>query len=319
MGRHPFKGKNVLVTGGAGLVGQTLVRKLLDQGACVRATQYKSRKIEITHKDLEVVTCDLTDHEAADYVFKDMDMVFLGAARVGGAKANQESASELIMYNLGLSSSLISMAAKHKLEKCSFISSSFVYTDKGDRTPYKESAGFEGHPTVYGLGWIKRYLETLCAHFHVTSGTRYAIIRPTAYYGPHDKYDTDTNHVIPALIMRAMSSAEPFEIWGDGKAVRCFTYVEDLVEGLLLTTEKYAVAEALNICTKETHTIDELVEIIFDELNFHPNKVYRLDKPTSLPYVVSDPSLAKEVLGWEAKTSLREGIKKTLRGELLPV
>ena len=124
-----YAGKNVLVCGGAGLVGQSLVRKLLDRGAHVRATQFKSRRLTLEHKNLEVVSCDLTNEYDSRAVFKDMDIVFLGAAKVGGAKANIENASELIMYNLGLSSNLIALAAKMKVERCAFISSSFVYPD----------------------------------------------------------------------------------------------------------------------------------------------------------------------------------------------
>ena len=309
-----YKGRNVLVAGGAGLVGQSLITKLLDAGASVRATQYKSRKIEITHKNLEIVSCDLTNQDDARSVFQNMDVAFLAAAKVGGAKLNLEDPSSLILYNLGLSSNLIALAAKMKLERCAFISSSFVYPDTQE--PHLESEGFIGNPTSYGLGWIKRYLETLCKHFHMTSQTKYAIVRPTAYYGPHDNFDLEECHVIPALITKAFNRMNPFEVWGDGEEVRCFTYVDDLVEGLMLATEKYAVADAINICTRETHTIRDLVSIILNCMNFNPTILYCSDKPSSLPYVVSDPSKAERILGWKARTSLKDGIKKTIRGVL---
>jgi len=312
-----YKSRNVLVTGGAGLVGQSLVKKLLKRGAYVRATQYKSRKIEIRHKRLEVINCDLTNPDDARAVFKDMDIVFLGAAKVGGAKANKENPSDLITYNLHLASSLIALAAKSKVDRCAFISSSFVY--EHNTAPHKEKDGFTGEPASYGLGWIKRYLETLCKHFHQTTHTQYSIIRPTAYYGPHDNFDIETCHVIPALIVKAIDGMNPYEVWGDGEEVRCFTYVDDLVDGLMLTTEKFAYANPLNICTKKTHTIKDVVKIILDCMNFHPKVIYNTDKPTSLPYIVSDPSLAKSMLGWEAKTSLKKGIVKTMGSMLLQI
>ena len=312
-----YRGKNVLIAGGAGLVGQSLISKLIYEGAYVRATQYKSRKIQITHKNLEIVSCDLANQDDARAVFRNMDIAFLAAAKVGGAKINQEDPSSLIMYNLGLSANLISMASKMGLDRCSFISSSFVYPDTNK--PHIESEGFIENPSSYGLGWIKRYLETLCKHFHMTSNTKYSIVRPTAYYGPHDSFGSEDNHVIPALITKAINRMNPFEVWGSGEEVRCFTYVDDLVDGLLLATEKYAIADAINICTRETHTIKDVVSIILQLMNFKPTIVYCADKPSSLPYVVSDPSKAERILGWKAKTSLKEGIKKTIRGVLSQV
>ncbi len=304
-----YKDRNILVTGGGGLVGQSLIKKLLKAGAHVRATQYKGRKIKTRHKRLEIVSCDLTDQDDARSVFADMDSVFLGAAKVGGAKANRDSASDLIMYNLHLSSSLIALASKMELDSCAFISSSFVYPISD--SAHDEIEGFMGDPASFGLGWIKRYLETLCQHFHQTGLTNYAIIRPTAYYGPHDNFDSETCHVVPALLKKAMARDDPFEVWGDGNEVRAFTYVEDLVDGLMLTLERHAVADPLNICTAETNSVKDLVKIILNVANYHTRIRYLSDKPTSLRTVVSDTAKAKEVLGWEATTTLKEGIKLT--------
>ena len=308
-----YKGKNVLVAGGSGMTGQSLVRKLLDQGACVRATQYKSRKITITHKNLEIIFCDLKNDEEAIKVFKDMDIAFLCAAKVGGAKLIKEDPSSLIIYNLDLHAKLMYFASKMKLQRCAFISSSYVYPDTGN--PNKEEEGFKDNPWMplnYGLGWIKRYLETLCKHFHMTSSTDYAIVRPTNIYGPYDNYNIEECHVVPALIVKAVNQMNPYEVWGNGEDIRCFTYVDDLTEGLMLTTEKYAIAQALNICPRATHTIKDVVNAIMEVLDFHPRIVFNSDRPSVIPYKVSDPSLAFEILRWQAKTGLKEGLKKTI-------
>lgn len=308
-----YKGKNVLVAGGAGLMGQSLIRKLLDQGAFVRATQFQNRKITLRHKNLEVMSCDLRNEDQARSVFKDMDIVFLTAAEVAGAKLIKEDPSRLIMYSLELRAKQIYLAANMGVQRCGFISSSYVYPHTGK--PNKEEEGFQADPWIpvnYGLGWVERYLETLCRHFQMTTRTQYSIIRPTAIYGPHDRFDPDHAHVIPALIVRTVDRQDPFEIWGTGDDVRCFTYVDDVVEGLLLSTEKNATSEALNICTRQTHTVNDVIRILFETLEFHPRVNLRTDKPSLIPYKVSDPSRAKKLLGWEAKTSLEEGIKRTV-------
>ncbi len=308
-----YQGKNILIAGGAGLVGQSLIRKLIEQGACVRATQYKSRKINLVHQNLEVIPCDLRNDEEARAVFKDMDIVFLTAGAVGGAKQIKEDPSSLILYNLELRARQIHLASRMGVERCAFISSSYVYPPTG--RPNVESEGFQGDPWIpvnYGLGWVERYLETLCKHFHMTSKTRYAIVRPTAIYGPHDQFDPEQSHVIPGLIVKAVNRMDPFEVWGNGEDVRSFTYVDDLTEGLLLTLEKYAVAEPLNICTRQPHTVTDVVRILLDYLEFHPHMVFRKDKPSLTPYKVSDPSRAKALIHWEATVSLEEGLRRTV-------
>ncbi len=307
-----YHGKNVLVAGGAGLIGQTLIRHLLREGAHVRATQYKSRTITLEDKNLQVVPCDLTRDEEARSVFKNMDIVFLAAARVRGAKQIKEDPSGLILYNLNLHAKLFHLAAETGIERCIHISSSYVYPDTGK--PNVESEGFQADPcqAIYGLGWFHRYLETLCKHFHHHSKTKFAVIRPTAYYGPYDQFNPAEAHVIPALIARAVSRANPFEVWGNGEDERCFTYVDDVVSGLLLAAEKYAVAEPLNICAQTSHKVKDVLHLIFKLLDFHPQVAFNTSMPSTIPYKVSSPKKAMEILGWEAKVSLEEGLKRTI-------
>lgn len=307
-----YQGKNVLVAGGAGLMGQSLIPKLLAQGAHVRATQYKTRKIAIMHRNLEIVSCDFWDDDQARAAFRDIDIAFLAAAKVRGAKAMRDDPSGLILYNLNLHAKLLHLVALAKVEKCSLVSSSYVYPHTGK--PNVEAEGFQGDPPAvgFGLGWVCRYLEKLCMHLQMTSQTKFAIIRPTAYYGPHDLFDAEQSHVIPALIAKAVRRMDPFEVWGNGEDVRCFTYVEDLTDGLMLTLEKYAVAEALNICTAQSHTVREVLPILFEHLGFQPRVVFDPSKPSMMPYKVSNPAKAKAVLGWEAKVSFAEGLKKTI-------
>ncbi|MBQ26707.1 MAG: hypothetical protein CMH81_00980 [Nitrospiraceae bacterium] len=308
-----YRGKNVLVAGGAGLVGQSLVRKLLEQGAFVRATQYTTRKVLLQHANLEVMSCDLMDENKARAAFADMDIVFLAAARVRGAKEIQANPASLILDYLYIHSKLIVLAAEMKVDRCSFISSCYIYPDTGK--PNVESEGFQGDPwipTNYGIGWTTRYLETLCRYSHMTSKTRYAIVRPNAYYGPHDNFNLDQCHVIPALIVKATQGMNPFEVWGDGKQIRSFTYVDDLVDGLMINLDTNATCSPVNISAKEAYTIKDLVSVILDILHLDVSVTYDPEKPATIPYRVSDPAKAKELLGWEARVSLRDGLMRTI-------
>lgn len=308
-----YRGKNVLVTGGAGLIGQGLVRRLLADGAYVRATQYRARTIALRHPRLEIVPGDLREEAVRRAAFRDMEVAFLAAAWVGGAKTVRADPSALIMYNLDLQSKLIHAAAAMKVSRCGFVSSTYVYPDTG--RPNVESEGFIGDPwipTNYGLGWIKRYLETLCRHFQLVSSTAYAIVRPSTAYGPHDHFDLETGHAIPSLIMKAVARMDPFEVWGNGEDVRTFVYVDDLVDGFLRAVERDPIAEAVNLGARQPHTIKEVVRLLLDVLGFWPAVVFSTDKPSAIPYKVSDPSRALERLGWAATVSLEEGLRRTV-------
>lgn len=307
-----YKGKNVLVLGGAGLTGQSLIPMLLERGAAVRATQYRN-PLSLLHKNLQVATCDLRDPERAPALFKGIDIVFLCAGIVRGAKGIREQASEIMRYNLHLQSKLLYWAWKAKVQRCSFVSSSYVYPHTAK--PNVEEEGFQGDPwkpANYGMGWYHRYLETLCRHFHLMGPTQYAVIRPTVLYGPHDHFDLEDGHVVPASIVKAVQRMDPYEIWGDGQEVRCFTYIDDFVEGLLRCVEHHAVAEPINLCTAESFTVERMIGILLNYLDFHPKWVFRADKPTAIPYKVSDPGRARRILGWQAKVGLEEGLRRTV-------
>lgn len=303
----------MLVAGGAGLVGQSLVRKLLDQGAYVRATQYTTRAISLKHDNLEIVSCDLMDDIQARKVFSDMNVVFLAAARVRGAKELQANPSSLILDYLYIHSKLIALAAEMQVERCSFISSCYIYPDTGK--PNSEEEGFQGDPwipTNYGIGWTTRYLETFCRYSQITSKTKYGIVRPNAYYGPHDNFNIDQCHVVPALIVKAVQGMNPFEVWGDGQQIRSFTYIDDLVDGLMINLEKNATCTPVNISAKEGYAIKDLVAMILDILQLDVPVQYDPDKPSTIPYRVSDPTKAQSLLGWEAQVNLREGLTRTI-------
>lgn len=308
-----YQGRNVLVAGGAGLMGQNLTRRLLEEGALVRATEYRKRKITLQHKNLEVLPVDLLTDEGLQPAFKGMDIVFVVAARVGSAQSVVEGPSDLILYNLELQSKLIHQAAKARLLRCGFVSSSYVYPEA--EKPSREGEGFQGDPagpTLYGLGWVKRYLETLCKHFQMTSDTDFCVVRPSTVYGPFDHFSLEEGHAIPALIVKAVSRMDPYEVWGSGRDVRSYLYVEDFVEGFLSAVRRHAVGEPLNLCGRQPFMIREVVRVLLDYLEFRPNVVYSTDKPSVAPYKVSDPSRSKELLRWEARVDMEEGLKRTV-------
>ena len=306
-----YNNKNVLVTGAAGISGHSMVKRLLDEGSFVRATVYTKRKLNLPkHKNLEIIKADLNSHIKCLDVTRDMDFVFNFVAFIRGAEGQVENQVNLVRNNVVPTINMLDACVKSKVDKVGFIGSSTMYPDAD--YPVKEDEGFVGnpHPAYFGVAWMKRYAEIVCNHFNNITDTKFSIIRTTAMYGPHDNFN-DRGHVIPQLIMKADSGMNPFEIWGDGTQVRDFTYVDDVMDALLLVTEK-SNGRAYNVATGTPTTVTELVETITDIYGYKPEFKYDLTKPIMVSKRVVDVSKIYEELNWKTKHTLREGLEKTI-------
>lgn len=139
------------------------------------------------------------------------------------------------------------------------------------------------------------------------------VVRPGNAYGPYGDFKWETSHVIPALIRKVVERHNPIEVWGDGNEIKDFIYVEDLVEGMLLAMEKIGSFDPVNIASGHPCTVKEVLKAILEADNYQDAKiVFDTSKPTMIPKRLIDTSKAKKLLGFEAKTPLTEGIKKTV-------
>ena len=306
-----YNNKNVLVTGAAGISGHSMVKRLLDEGSHVRATVYTKRKLNLPkHKNLEIIKADLNSHNKCLDITKDMDVVFNFVAFIRGAGGQIENQVNLVRNNVVPTINMLDACVKSKVDKVGFIGSSTIYPDSD--YPVKEDEGFIGnpHPAYFGVAWMIRYAEIVCNHFNNITNTKFSIIRTTAMYGPNDNFN-ENGHVIPQLIMKADSGMNPYEIWGDGNQVRDFTYVDDVIDALLLVTEK-SNGKVYNVATGIPTTVTQLVETITDIYGYKPEFKYDLSKPTMIQKRVVDVSKIYEELNWKAKHTLRDGLEKTI-------
>jgi GDP-L-fucose synthase len=169
---------------------------------------------------------------------------------------------------------------------------------------------FQGY---FGYGWMRRYLERLGEFVHGQSEMKVALVRPTAIFGRRDNFNPESSHVIPALIRRALAKENPFEVWGSADVVRDFLHVSDLARGCLLILEKYAVCDPVNIGYGQGVTIKEIVHFILEKAGHENAKVvFNTSKPTTIPIRLVDTSKSKEVLGFEPKIRLKDGIRDTV-------
>jgi len=305
-----FTGKNVLVTGAAGLAGSAAVLRLLDEGSNVRATVFNSRKLNFENSNLEVVKCDLHNYQSCLDVTADIDIVLNFVAYIRGAKGQVDSPTSLVRNNVNPAMNMIDAAATSGVERFGFVGSSTSYPPSDN--PILESQGFddEPYPCYEGVGWMKRYSEKVCQYFHKNSNTKFAMTRTTAIYGPRDNFN-ERGHVIPQLILKANRRDDPFEVWGDGGQIRDFIYVDDLVDGLLHVVEHHAIADPVNIATGTPTDVKTLARTITDAYEYRPKFYFDETKPTMIPKRLVDVTKASD-LGWNAKTDLEAGIKKTV-------
>ena len=305
-----YSGKRVLVTGATGLIGTNLIQELVEREALIRATIHVKEPL-VEHKNISYVRCDLTRAEDCANVVEDIDCAFLCAANTSGAYTIASNALAHVTDNVIMNARMLEAAAN--VDRCLFLSSSTVYPPVDYAVNEGEAFSGDPHPSYFGSAWMKRYSEKLAQFYCDKYGRNIAVVRPTNVYGPFDKFDFETSHVLPALIRRAVERQAPFEVWGDGSAVRDFVYVSDLVEALLQAMVVSTRFEAFNVGSGTPVTIRESLETILTVAGYEDARVnYDPSKPTTIPIRLVDLTLAKRRLGFEAKVSLKNGLERTI-------
>jgi GDP-L-fucose synthase len=307
-----YTGKRVLVTGGTGLIGSHIAERLANEGALVRATLHSSRPATADPR-ISYVQADLTRREDCLRATEGVDFVFMCAANTSGAAVMASNPVAHVTTNLMINSQMLEAAYLAKVDRFLFVSSTTAYPPVTH--PVKEHEAFDGdpHDSYLGVGWMKRYIEKLAQFYYVKFGLKIAILRPTNVYGPRDKFDFATSHVLPALIRRAVEKQNPFEVWGDGSAVRDFIYVDDMVDATLVALERCANNDPINLGSGEAVTIKESVEAIIRLTGHSEAKViFDPSKPTTIPIRLVDLTKARQLLDYRPKVTFEEGLRRTI-------
>lgn len=308
-----YRGKRVLVTGGAGFVGSHLVEELLRQDAFVRIPVHQRSPVIHDHR-IEIVKADLTRPEECLTVMAGMDYVVHAAGAVGAAGITPAHQLEGITLNLLLTTRVLTAAWNAGVSRLLLFSSSTVYP--AFNRPVKEEETWAGppHPSYMGYGWMKRYTEKLGEFVVSNSSLQIAIVRPTAVYGRRDNFDPRMGHVISALILKALRKENPFFVWGTGDEVRDFLHISDLARGSLFALEKYAVCDPINIGCGKGVTIRQIVQAVLKATGHETAEVvFDASKPTTIPFRAVDTSKAREILGFMPSISLEAGLKDTVK------
>lgn len=310
-----WKSKNVLVTGGTGFIGSFVCEQLLKKGANVLATTKSGDLSNIKHirSDIRVYKGDLTNPDAALKASIKQDIILNLASKVAGIQFNVNHPATMFADNIIIYRNMLNAAVKNNVERFLVTSSACVYA-RNCTIPTPEEEGFldDPEPTNLGYGWSKRTAELMGKFYSSEYGLKVAIARPYNAYGPRDDFDPKTSHVIPGLIKRIFNNENPLLVWGSGNQTRSFLYAEDFARGLLEITEKYAVADPVNIGSKEEISIADLAKMLIKFSGKNIELKFDISKPDGQPRRNCDTKKAEKMFGFKTKVSLTEGLKKTI-------
>jgi len=302
-----FKGKRVVVTGGAGFLGR-YVTEGLDNRGCENILVPRSREY------------DLVEAEGVARMYDDMkpNIVIHLAAVVGGIGANRRHPGRFFYENLMMGTQLMEQGRRCGLEKFVAIGTVCAYP-KHTPVPFKEEDIWSGYPeeTNAPYGLAKKMLLVQSQAYRREYGFNSIFLLPVNLYGPGDNFDPETSHVIPAIIKKCVDAVDRgedyIECWGTGSVSREFIYAADAAEGILLATERYNDAEPVNIGSGTEIRINRLAEKIAKLTGFDGSIWWDNSRPDGQPRRCLDVSRAKKLLGFEAKTPLDEGLKATIK------
>ncbi len=314
--------QRVLVTGGASFIGSHLVDALVQRGARVRVVDNLSSgdldnlRDHLVAGEIDFHHEDLLDSRVAEAMTRKIDVVFHNAADHGGRgyiDLHQVNCST----NLILDGQVFRAAERAGVEKVVFASSGCVYpedlqTDPEEVLYLTEDLVRPPYSADNLYGWAKLMAEMTLRAYHAEGRMKAASLRYFTAYGPR----CPESHAVMAMIARAMTGQDPFEIWGTGEQVRNWTHVSDIVEGTIRAAERVDDGTAINVGTMERTKVVECARQVLDYMGMSPELVFDPSKPTGPYNRVCDLSLCREVLDWEPQISFRDGLHATIDGYL---
>ena len=298
--------QRVLLTGGAGFLGSFVAEKL-------RARGCSNIVIPRSH------TTDLRLAPVIDKLLSQTSPTLLIhlAASCGGIGANQATPAQFFYDNAVMGIQLMEYARRHGIAKFVQVGTVCAYP-KMTPVPFKESDLWNGYPeeTNAPYGLAKKMLLVQAQAYRQQYGFNAIYLLPVNLYGPHDNFDLQKSHVIPAMIRKFIEAHErrapSVTLWGTGRPSREFLYVEDAAEGILLAAEKYNSPEPCNLGTNSEISIHDLATLIQRLVGYNGSILWDPSQPDGQPHRQLDTSRAAKEFGFHSKTTLQEGLEKTL-------
>jgi GDP-L-fucose synthase len=301
-----LRNKRIVVTGGGGFLGQHVVAHLRDSG-CQQVYAPRSAQYDLTHEtNIRRLLID-----------RKPEVVIHLAAVVGGIGANMKDPGSFFFKNLIIGTQLLELSRQFGIEK--FLTAGTICSyPKFTPVPFKETDLWNGYPeeTNAPYGLAKKMLIVQSQAYRQQYGFDAVNVLLVNLYGPGDNFDLETSHVIPALIRKCIHARdrgdEVLNVWGTGRPTREFIYVEDAARAIRLAAERLDTSDPINVGSGQEISIAALVELIAKKTGFKGKIHFDSSKPDGQPRRCLDVTKAKQLLQFEATTSLSAGLEKTI-------
>ena len=303
----------VLVTGARGFIGHHLTKYLQERGYWVRGVDIKEPEYEATTAD-EFFVLDLSEPQTCRQATEGIDEVYGLAANMGGIGFIETNKAVIVRDNTLINLNTIEAARANGVKRYLYTSSACIYPGykqkETDVTPLREEDAYPADAED-GYGWEKLYMERVCRHYTEDFGLDTRVVRFHNIFGPLGTYDGGREKS-PAAICRKIALAEDgedIEVWGDGEQTRSYCYIDDCVEGIyrLMRSDH---AEPLNLGQDRLISINELADLVSAAAGVEIMKRH-VSGPQGVRGRNSDNTRLRQVLGWEPRISLEEGLGRT--------
>lgn len=310
--------KRIFLAGATGSAGANILEYLLKNypSTRIRALHRSSPDPKPYYEDpkVEYICSDLTIKEDCRLAVQGCDCVIMAAAYTGGSKFVQSNPLKYVHENYLMNINLLTAVIDQNIQRAVWLTSSSLYQPVQKNIKEDELDYLKDPPPIhFGFGWFGRFFEKYCRFRHQMHGTEILIARVSNIYGYYSRFDEERSNFIPALIKKAVNQIDPYEVWGSPDIVRDVVYAEDVAKAAMAMLEREEVKfDIFNIGTGGSATVKDAVNYALEAAGHKPSKIiYQRDEQKVRSFTGLDCSKAKEMLGWEPKYSLKEGIDKT--------
>lgn len=303
-----FRNKKVLVTGGTGMIGRSLVEMLIKEGTQVRIASLDAPSR--AHPQAEFRRVDLTRFDQCLSVCRDMDFVFHLAGVKGSPAMTSKRPATFFVPTLLFNTNVLEAARQSGVRHVLYTSSIGVYAPS---EIFREDEVWKTFPSPHDkfAGWAKRMGELQAESYAIEYGWDHvSIVRPANVYGPYDNFDPQNAMVIPSLIRRVMDGENPLRVWGDGTPIRDFIHTRDVARGMMWVVERQ-FTQPVNLGSGTGFSIKQVVEMILKVMGQNIEVVWDTSKPSGDQIRLMDISRMQQ-LGWSPSVSLEDGIRETI-------